>query len=90
MKKGFKITMTFEAIDALFRSHQSIGEFPTGILVDSWIDHEREIINFKYLSEDESICKVGEACEFPTRPIGLVVSNDIKAYAKVIFPEEKE
>ena len=90
MKQGFKISMTFEAIDALFRSHQSIGEFPTGVLIDSWIDHERGIINFKYLSEDESMNKVGESCEFPTRPVSLIVSSDIKAKAKVIFPEEKE
>lgn len=53
MKKGFKISMTFEAIDALLRSHQSIGEFPT-------------------------------------RPVSLIVSSDIKANVKVIFPEEKE
>ena len=71
MKHGFKVPITFEALDSILRQH--FANIPTGTVRSVYIDHEREIVCVKYDANNPS---VGEAGEWPSRIAGLVTTED--------------
>ena len=63
MKRGFKITLSAEALDEVLRSYL---DMPDGEPVRFIVDQERLIISMVYTSQDESAPLVregGEVCE---------------------------
>ena len=72
MKHGFKVPITYEALDSILRHH--FANLPPGTVRNIYVDYEHEIVCVKY---DANNPRVGEAGEWPSRATSLVTKQDV-------------
>ena len=77
MKRRFKVSLTFEALDRMLRQYST--EMPAGEIISVVVNQERDILEVKYIPHTVSGGPViGEGGEVPTRGYaGLATAESI-------------
>jgi len=87
MKKGFKVNISFEALDEILRSLPAFKDMENGEIVSIDTNTERDYIIIKYRSDNDNL-KIGEFGEYPCRPTNIITTQDVKNMFVKVYTNE--